>query len=119
MRSDVTDRGCRTVLCRLADVPPGRMLRVVTEEAGPVLVANVDGTVHVTDDTCTHAEASLSDGDLEGDRVVCPVHWAEFDLASGRPLCFPATRPLTVYPAAVEDGHVVAHLAPSAQEASS
>ncbi|MEV0668100.1 non-heme iron oxygenase ferredoxin subunit [Actinomadura luteofluorescens] len=111
MSTDLQSTGGRTVLCAADDVPPGRMLRVVTGDAGPLLVSNVNGTIHVTDDTCTHAEASLSDGDLEGGRVVCPVHWAEFDLATGEALCFPASRPLAVYRAAVEDGMVVAFLA--------
>ncbi|MFC4052664.1 non-heme iron oxygenase ferredoxin subunit [Actinomadura syzygii] len=114
MSADVTSaaelKGCRVVLCAADDVPAGRMLRVVVPEAGPLLVANVDGTFHVTADTCTHAEASLSEGDLEGRTVVCPVHWAEFDLATGAALCFPATRALAVHPAAVEDGQVVAYI---------
>ncbi|GAA4309744.1 nitrite reductase/ring-hydroxylating ferredoxin subunit [Actinomadura luteofluorescens] len=111
MSADLRSTGGRTVLCAADDVPPGRMLRVVTGDAGPLLVSNVNGTIHVTDDTCTHAEASLSEGDLEADRVVCPVHWAEFDLATGKALCFPASRPLAVYRAVVEDGMVVAFLA--------
>lgn len=111
MSADLKRAGCRTVLCAVEEVPPGRMLRVVTGEAGPLLVSNVDGAIHVTADTCTHAEASLSEGDLEGGRVVCPVHWAEFDLATGEALCFPASRPLAVHPAAVEGGLVVAYLA--------
>ncbi|WP_395104689.1 non-heme iron oxygenase ferredoxin subunit [Actinomadura sp. SCN-SB] len=111
MSADLKSAGRRTVLCAADDVPPGRMLRVPVGDEGPLLVANVNGTIHVTDDTCTHAEASLSEGDLEEGRVVCPVHWAEFDLATGEALCFPASKPLAVHQAAVEDGMVVAYLA--------
>ena len=101
----------RVVLCRLDDVPPGGMLRVLVDGVEPLVVVRVDdsagGSVHVTSDTCTHEDESLSEGDLDGTTLVCLAHFAEFDVRDGQPLCFPATRPLTVYPATVEEGAIV------------
>lgn len=101
----------RVVLCTLDEVPLGGILRVLAEGLEPLAVAHVDdgagGSVHVTSDTCTHENESLSEGDLDGTTLVCLAHFAEFDVRDGQPLCFPAVRPLTVYPATVEDGDVV------------
>lgn len=45
------------------------------------------------DDMCTHQEALLSRGWVEGHEVVCPLHLARFRLSDGMPTCFPATWP--------------------------
>lgn len=100
----------RVVLCAIDDVPPGTMRPVRLPGVEPLAVYNLDGDVRVTGDTCSHARAFLTDGDLEGDRVVCPAHWAEFDIRSGAPLCFPATSPVAVYAAHVEGDEIVADL---------
>ena len=69
------------------------------------------GTVHVFDDTCPHAEESLSRGWVEDGRVVCPVHFAEFDLADGGAHNAPAgCGRLRLYPAEARDGAVFADL---------
>ncbi|WP_281689560.1 non-heme iron oxygenase ferredoxin subunit [Pseudonocardia thermophila] len=107
------------VVCALDDVPPGTSRRVVLDHVEPLAVHNVNGTIRVTSDTCTHADASLSEGYLEGSAVVCPLHFAEFDVVTGRALCLPAELALTVYPARVVDGHIVVELAGEATPESS
>ncbi|MFE2999431.1 non-heme iron oxygenase ferredoxin subunit [Nocardia sp. NPDC059246] len=82
------------------------MVRVTPDGWPPLLVYRVDGEIYVTADTCTHATASLSEGELEGHTIVCPVHWAEFDIRTGRALCFPATQALATYEASVDDGQI-------------
>jgi 3-phenylpropionate/trans-cinnamate dioxygenase ferredoxin subunit len=69
-------------------------------------VFNADGELHAIDDRCTHQEAYLSDGWLEGCLVECPLHAASFDLRTGRPTGPPATAPVRVYPVEVRDGVV-------------
>jgi nitrite reductase/ring-hydroxylating ferredoxin subunit len=97
-------------LCLASDVAPGEMRRVDRDDGPPLAIFNVDGSFHVTDDTCTHAQASLTEGDLEGDEVVCPVHMGTFRVTTGEPVCFPARRALRTYAVVVEDGVVVADL---------
>ncbi|WP_420000109.1 non-heme iron oxygenase ferredoxin subunit [Streptomyces boninensis] len=65
-----------------------------------------DGSYHVTDDRCTHQEASLSEGYLEGDIIECPRHQGLFHVPTGRPKAAPVVAPLRVYPVKVEDGQV-------------
>jgi nitrite reductase/ring-hydroxylating ferredoxin subunit len=96
----------RLTVCPVADLPPGEMRKVEVAGGEPIAVYNVDGTYYATADTCTHALASLTDGDLEGDEVTCPVHWARFNVRTGKPLCFPATVPLAMYPVQTVDGIV-------------
>jgi nitrite reductase/ring-hydroxylating ferredoxin subunit len=62
-----------------------------------IALYDVDGTVYATDDTCTHAQASLADGYLDGESIECPLHQARFHVPTGRALCAPATRDLAVH----------------------
>jgi len=109
-RTETIEKSDEVVICQLSDLPSGTMKAIRIDGVEPLAVYNVDGEVHLTSDTCSHAEAVLSDGDLEGDRVVCPAHWAEFDVRTGAALCFPATKPVKVYPVSVVDDQIVANL---------
>lgn len=89
------------------------------EEGRPYLVALDDrdltlyriGTqVWVTDDACTHAEASLAEGHLEGCVIQCPRHGGAFDVKTGKPVRMPAVRPLTTYPVRINDNDVYVSL---------
>jgi 3-phenylpropionate/trans-cinnamate dioxygenase ferredoxin subunit len=93
---------------RLEDIPLGEAVRVQAEV--PIAVFNVDGELYAIDDTCTHQDASLADGWLEGCAVECPLHAACFDLRTGMPSGPPARTPVRTYEVVVEDGlvHVLA-----------
>jgi nitrite reductase/ring-hydroxylating ferredoxin subunit len=87
----------RRILCKAGDVGPGTVKRVDRDGLPPLAVYNVAGRYYVTDDTCTHGKASLSEGYVEGARIECPWHGGRFDIASGRPTCLPAAEPLATY----------------------
>ena len=87
-----------------ADLPPGESIRVLAHV--PVAVFNADGELFAIDDTCTHQDASLSDGWLEDCMVECPLHAASFDLRTGKPTGPPAKKPVRTYAVVVEDGVV-------------
>lgn len=93
-------------LCPTADVSPDEPRRVEVEGHAPFAVFQVAGEYFVTDDTCTHGQASLSEGFLEGDEIECPWHQGRFCIRDGRATQFPATEPINVYPARVIDGVV-------------
>jgi 3-phenylpropionate/trans-cinnamate dioxygenase ferredoxin subunit len=65
-----------------------------------------DNEFYAIDDLCSHDEASLAEGDVEGCEVVCPLHGAKFDIKTGKNLSLPAVRPVKSYPVIVEDGLV-------------
>lgn len=88
-----------------ADIPPGGL--VVADVRGTkIAVANVGGTYYAFDDTCTHQQCSLADGDLAGTTVTCMCHGAEFDVRTGEVLAPPAPSPVGVYRIRVEGGEL-------------
>ncbi|MFC7895113.1 bifunctional 3-phenylpropionate/cinnamic acid dioxygenase ferredoxin subunit [Streptomyces sp. NPDC057381] len=102
-------------VCRLEDLPKGESVRVATSP--PIAVFHTDdGDLYAIDDTCSHQDASLSEGWLEGCLVECPLHAASFDLRTGLPTCLPARRPVRTYGVVVEGG--VVHVRLVAQEGS-
>jgi 3-phenylpropionate/trans-cinnamate dioxygenase ferredoxin subunit len=86
-----------------SDIAPGEGLRVEIED-DVVTVWNVDGDFYATADTCTHEEASLSEGDLWEHTVECPLHGAQFDVRTGAVKSLPAIFPLATYAVKVESG---------------
>lgn len=79
-------------------------------------VFNVAGTLYVIGDRCSHAEASLSEGELFDFDVECPRHGSEFDVRTGEPASLPATRPVPVYEVKVEGDDVLVSLDPEGEE---
>ena len=71
-----------------------------------IAVANVGGTLHAFGDVCTHAQCSLSDGDLDDSTVTCPCHGSEFDVTSGAVLNGPATEPVDTYQVSEDGGQL-------------
>ncbi len=84
-----------------ADIPAGKALKVDLH-GEPVAVFNVGGRLYAIGDTCSHEEASLSEGEVIEGEVECPRHGAMFDLATGVPQTLPATRAVPVYEVKVE-----------------
>jgi nitrite reductase/ring-hydroxylating ferredoxin subunit len=74
----------------LADLPLGAMARFTRGDLD-LLVANTPAGILVTDDRCPHMAAPLSQGQLDGLQIECPLHSGRFDLASGETLQFPTT----------------------------
>ncbi|HEV7826681.1 MAG TPA: bifunctional 3-phenylpropionate/cinnamic acid dioxygenase ferredoxin subunit [Mycobacteriales bacterium] len=103
--SSTVSTGSETVaVCAVADLPPGEVRRVVASR--PVAVFNVDGVLYALDDTCSHANASLSEGDVEELMVECPWHVTRFDLRTGRPCSLPASKPVGTHTVEIRDGVV-------------
>jgi len=66
----------------------------------------VGDAVYATDALCTHGQARLCEGFVEGHEVECPLHQGRFDLRSGAPTCAPAAVALKTYPVLIRDGRV-------------
>ena len=99
-----------------ADIPEGEAIVVPAAMAGTkddVAVFHAeDGAFYAVDDTCTHEDASLAEGWVEGAQVECPLHSAQFCLKSGEALCLPATKPVGTHPVEERDGQL--YLTPGA-----
>lgn len=71
-----------------------------------ICVARVGNEVFAVDDTCSHSDASLSEGDVTDFKIECWLHGAEFDLRTGEALTPPAVAPINVYPVSVDGDSV-------------
>jgi len=89
----------------IEDFPPGTCRVVETGEA-PIAVFNLDGRYYAVSNICTHEEAELSDGALDGEEIVCPLHGARFSVVTGKVLGPPAYENLRTYAVRVTDGWV-------------
>lgn len=89
----------------LTDLPAGRGLRVDIGD-DRIALFRIGDDVYAIGDRCSHAEASLAEGELFGYDVECPRHGSEFDVRTGEPGALPATRPVPVYETSVVDGVV-------------
>ena len=89
----------------LAAFQEGEGLRIEVGEHR-VAMFRVDGQIYAIGDRCSHAEASLSEGELFDFDVECPRHGSEFDIQTGEPSSLPATRPVPVYKTAIVDDEV-------------
>lgn len=96
-------------VAQLTGLTPGACHKVAVEGL-QIALFNVGGTVYATDDTCTHAEASLTEGELDGHEVICPRHGARFDVRTGRALTLPAVVPVESYPVKVEGQDILVDL---------
>ena len=95
---------------RLSELPEVGAVRVVLDGVPVAVVRDEDGDVHAIGDTCSHAEVSLSEGEVEDCSIECWLHGSRFDLRTGEPLALPAIRPVPVYPVTVEGDDVLVDL---------
>lgn len=84
----------------------GTPQRVDVEGRPPLVIFRLDDGCFVTDDTCTHGQASLSEGFIEGDEIECPWHSGRFCVRDGRATAVPAVDPVRAYKTRVIDGKV-------------
>jgi 3-phenylpropionate/trans-cinnamate dioxygenase ferredoxin component len=93
------------------DVRDGEGFAVMLDDT-PIALYRVDGRIVAIDDVCTHEFAILSQGFVEDGVIECPLHAAQFDIATGRCLSGPATADLRVYQVRLEGDDV--YVAPPA-----
>lgn len=88
-------------VAQVSDLAAGEMM-VVEVGDDRVLLANVEGTVYACDDICSHAFASLSEGDLNGAEVECPLHGSAFNVTTGEVNEPPADEKIKTYQLRIE-----------------
>jgi 3-phenylpropionate/trans-cinnamate dioxygenase ferredoxin subunit len=96
---------------RLDELPDGESTRLDVD-GRTLAVVRLGEQVYVIGDRCSHADVSLSEGEVDAAActIECPKHGSEFDLRTGEPLSLPAVRPVPSYQVAVVDGDVLVEL---------
>ena len=93
-------------VCSVDDLPAVGAVQVEVAGERAAIVRDSAGDIHAIDDTCSHANVSLSEGDVEDGAIECWRHGSRFDLRSGTVLNPPAVEPVPVYPTRVDGGQV-------------
>ena len=88
-------------VAEMSDLAAGEMM-VVEVGDERVLLVNVGGNVYACDDICSHAFASLSEGDLNGEEVECPLHGSAFSVITGEAITPPADESIKIYQLRIE-----------------
>ena len=95
-------------LCRVDEVEPGTARRF---EVGPhrICLVRIGDDFYAIGDTCSHANFSLSEGDVWADEreIECPKHGSTFSLETGEPATLPATQPVRAYDVKIDGDDVV------------
>jgi 3-phenylpropionate/trans-cinnamate dioxygenase ferredoxin subunit len=89
------------VVAQTSDLAPGQMKQVqVGDEL--ILLVNLEGEFYAMDDICSHAYAPLTQGDLNGEEVECPLHGSAFNVKTGEVLSPPANQSIETFAVRVD-----------------
>jgi 3-phenylpropionate/trans-cinnamate dioxygenase ferredoxin subunit len=96
------------VVCTTSDVAPGSA-RCFDVGGHRIALVRIDDHWYAIGDRCSHADFSLSEGDVWADEreIECPKHGSTFSLETGEPRTLPATQPVPVYSVRVDGDDVV------------
>jgi len=93
----------------LATLTEGKPQRIEKNRES-ICVARVGAEVFAISDTCSHSEASLSEGEILGFKIECWLHGAEFDVRTGEALTPPAVAPVKSYPVTIDGDSVTVEM---------
>ncbi len=94
-----------TKVAAAGDVPEEGTL-LVDLGAAPVCLYNLGGRIYATHDTCTHGQASLADGFVDGENIECPLHQGLFHIPTGKAVGVPCKIDVRIFEVKVEEGSV-------------
>ena len=100
-------------VCGWGELDDGAARRVIVD-GRPVALVRLGDRVHAIDDTCSHAEVSLAEGEVDPEECAleCWKHGSLFDLETGEALTLPALKPVAVHLAVIDGDDVLVELAP-------
>jgi 3-phenylpropionate/trans-cinnamate dioxygenase ferredoxin subunit len=94
-------------VCSVDDLPTVGAVQADIDGKRVAIVRDSAGDIHAIDDTCSHANVSLSEGDVEDGEIECWLHGSRFDLRTGKPTGLPAITPIAVYPVKIDGDDVL------------
>jgi 3-phenylpropionate/trans-cinnamate dioxygenase ferredoxin subunit len=93
----------------LTTLAEGKPVRI-EKNGESICVARIGDEVFAIDDTCSHSDASLSEGEISDFKIECWLHGAEFDLRTGQALTPPAVSPVKTYQVSVDGDSVTVEM---------
>lgn len=90
-------------VAQVSDLAPGELKLV----RGDVVIANIDGEFFAFSSRCPHDKGPLDKGKLSGDVIICPLHFAQFNIRTGEALPGGVTKdPVPVYEVRLEGNDI-------------
>ncbi|MEO5780381.1 MULTISPECIES: non-heme iron oxygenase ferredoxin subunit [Arthrobacter] len=102
----MTEQPKGELVCNASEIQVKQALRILIDDYPVAVVRDSMGEIHAIGDTCSHADISLSEGEVEGCAIECWGHGSQFDLRSGAPLQLPAYDPVPVFAVTIEGDEV-------------
>ncbi|MBT5701781.1 MAG: non-heme iron oxygenase ferredoxin subunit [Gammaproteobacteria bacterium] len=94
------------ILCKTEEVVEGTPLAITADGFPPLAAYLHEGTYYVTDNTCTHGMAMLTEGYQDGHEIECPFHGGAFDITNGEAVSFPCQIALKSYTVTLDSGNI-------------
>ncbi len=100
-----------TRVCSVGDLEEAKSKRVLVDRKRgpfPIAVVRIGDEVFAAGDTCSHANYSLSEGEVYPDErtIECWKHGSTFSLVTGMAMCLPATKPVETFEVSIVEGDV-------------
>jgi nitrite reductase/ring-hydroxylating ferredoxin subunit len=93
-------------VARRDEIPP-QTARCVEAKGKRIALVNLGGEIFAVDDRCPHADASLGEGEVTGEEIICPLHFASFEVRTGACTGPPACEDLATFPVRVDGDDVL------------
>lgn len=106
-RADPPNERGFVAVAKIGDLPPGG-LKWAAVDGERIVLANIDGAFCALRDVCGHKNAPLSRGRLIGHLVECPLHFATFDMRTGKLVSGPVSADVPCYEVIVEGDTIYA-----------
>lgn len=84
------------LVAAIDELPVGARKSIFVDDV-PALLIRVADEYFAIEDVCSHDGQPLTDGPVQAGQITCPRHGARFDLGTGKPMCMPATSPISVF----------------------
>ncbi len=100
----------RIPLGQVNDMAVNSVRQIIVDGAPPIALYRLADGFFATADRCSHGEASLAEGDIDGDEIVCPFHLGKFDIRSGEPTAAPCLEAIGIYAVVIDAGELYIEL---------
>lgn len=92
-------------ICDLSEIPNGSIKKFEINDE-EITICNINNQIFAINDNCSHDEASLQEGFIDGYEIECPMHGAKFDIRTGEVTCLPAVSPIKTYNIKINNGSI-------------
>ena len=92
-------------ICDLSEIPNGSIKKFEINDE-EITICNINNQIFAINNNCSHDEASLQEGFIDGYEIECPMHGAKFDIRTGEVTCLPAVSPIKTYNIKINNGAI-------------